>query len=226
MLYFILLIIFGLLPAVFGQEAILACMQRVSNSEASCYLNRYPDLKAAFGDDLNKAKRHWCQFGSQAEKRDKTCHGMLRASTQTVTKSHGQAPTDQWVTREAVMDRAYVWVDARVPYSQKLKTDGYRQDCSGFISYAWGTSSSSGGLTTRNIADVCTRIYDKKDMKAGDIFLGPTHVVLFGGWKDKYMDKYVQLAETQTGDVCRESEGSWKWRMANGYVPYRYNFIL
>jgi len=123
------------------------------------------------------------------------------------------------------MDRAYVWVDARVPYSQKLKTDGYRQDCSGFISYAWGTSSSSGGLTTRNIANVCTRIYDKKEMKAGDIFLSSTHVVLFGGWKDKYMDKYVQLAEYQTGDVCRESEGSWKWRMANGYVPYRYNFI-
>ena len=240
MLGVLLIFLAGCLVALGQEKAILACIARVSDKEAACYLHRYPDLKAAYGDNLAKAKRHWCVYGSSAaENRDKACPviqraasppaplpAALRGSTQTtVTRSQGRAPKDPWVTRDWVMDRAYVWVDARVPYSQKLTTDGYRQDCSGFISYAWGLSTSGGGRTTRNIAQVCTEIYDKKEMKVGDILLGPGHVLMFAGWKDKRMEIFYQLAEHKPGDVCRESETSWKWYMANSYVPYRYNFV-
>ena len=37
-----------------------------------CYLNNYPDLKAQFGDDVDKAKNHWYQDG-QREGRDCSC---------------------------------------------------------------------------------------------------------------------------------------------------------
>jgi len=233
----LLILLVGCCVALGQEKAILACIKRVTDKEAFCYLNRYPDLKAAFGDSLTKAKRHWCEFGSTAkENRDKACHdgqsmpaplpAALRGSTQTtVTRSQGRAPKDTWVTRDWVMDRAYVWVDARVPYSQQLTRDGYRQDCSGFISYAWGLSTSGGGRTTKNIAQVCTRIYDKKEMQVGDILLGPGHVLMFGGWKDKSMEIFYQLAEKQPGDVCREWETSWKWHIDHSFVPYRYNFI-
>jgi len=62
-------------------------------------------------------------------------------------------------------------------------------------------------------------------MQVGDILLGPGHVLMFGGWKDKRMEIFYQLAEKQPGDVCREWETSWKWHIDHSFVPYRYNFI-
>ena len=38
------------------------------------------------------------------------------------------------ITREQIMSRAQVWVDQKVPYSQTQTKDGYRQDCSGYVS--------------------------------------------------------------------------------------------
>ena len=40
---------------------------------------------------------------------------------------------------EQVLKRASLWVDATppVPYSIDATRDGYRTDCSGFVSYAW-----------------------------------------------------------------------------------------
>jgi hypothetical protein len=35
------------------------------------------------------------------------------------------------ITRDQIMQRAQVWVDQKVPYSQTATKDGYRQDCSG-----------------------------------------------------------------------------------------------
>jgi hypothetical protein len=35
------------------------CDKDLTDEEASCYLERYPDLKDFFGDDLRKAKQHW-----------------------------------------------------------------------------------------------------------------------------------------------------------------------
>ena len=33
------------------------------------------------------------------------------------------------ITRDQIMQRAQVWVDEAVPYSQTATTNGYRQDC-------------------------------------------------------------------------------------------------
>ena len=42
------------------------------NSKAKCYLSRYPDLRLAFGSDLDAAKSHWTNHGLN-ENRDKSC---------------------------------------------------------------------------------------------------------------------------------------------------------
>ena len=39
------------------------CKSSVSDKQAICYLNRYSDLKNAYGNDLEKAKRHWKYYG-------------------------------------------------------------------------------------------------------------------------------------------------------------------
>ena len=42
------------------------------NSKTKCYLSRYPDLRLAFGNDLNAAKSHWTTNGL-SENRNKSC---------------------------------------------------------------------------------------------------------------------------------------------------------
>ena len=68
------------------------------------------------------------------------------------------------ITRDQIMQRAQVWVDQKVPYSQTATKDGYRQDCSGYVSYCWASSTSGGGHWTGNMQEICTKI-SKADMK-------------------------------------------------------------
>ena len=135
----------------------------------------------------------------------------------------GQNLTASPITRDQIMQRAQVWVDKKVPYSQTATTDGYRQDCSGYVSYCWASSTSGGGHVTSNMQEICTKI-SKTDMKKGDAILKPsTHVLLFGGWIDS--DAFYEYAEHQTGDVCRKSTGSYNYFATNGYFPCRYNLV-
>lgn len=48
------------------------CKSSVSDKQAECYLNRYADLKTAYGSNLEEAKRHWKYFGC-LEKRKLSC---------------------------------------------------------------------------------------------------------------------------------------------------------
>ena len=59
------------------------------------------------------------------------------------------------ITRDQIMSRAQVWVDQKVPYSQSQTKDGYRQDCSGYVSYSWASSTSGGGHVTSNMQEIC-----------------------------------------------------------------------
>lgn len=101
------------------------------------------------------------------------------------------------ITRDQIMQRAQVWVDDKVPYSQTATKDGYRQDCSGYVSYCWASSTSGGGHVTSNMQEICTKIA-KEDFKKGDAILKPSqHVLLFGGWIDS--DAFYEYAEHQSG---------------------------
>ena len=127
------------------------------------------------------------------------------------------------ITRDQIMQRAQVWVDEKVPYSQTATTNGYRQDCSGYVSYCWASSTSGGGHVTSNMQEICTKI-GKNDLKKGDAILKPSqHVLLFGGWIDS--DAFYEYAEHQSGDVCRKSTGYYSYFSSNGYFPCRYNLV-
>ena len=39
-----------------------------------------------------------------------------------------------------------------------------RQDCSGYVSYCWASSTSGGGHVTSNMQEICTKI-GKNDLK-------------------------------------------------------------
>ena len=35
----------------------------LNNAQANCYVNRYPDLRKDFGNNMNAIKRHWNLYG-------------------------------------------------------------------------------------------------------------------------------------------------------------------
>ncbi|AJE82773.1 hypothetical protein SLNWT_2397 [Streptomyces albus] len=129
-------------------------------------------------------------------------------------------------TRAAILDRARRWVAAEVPYSMgEFHRDGYRQDCSGFVSMVWqlGTNVGTGGL-----ARYGTRIA-REDLEPGDILLfhNPadpekgSHVTVFGGWSDSSHRSYLAYEQTRPHTLARKTPYPY-WSHAEDYVPYRY----
>ncbi|MFF8730302.1 peptidoglycan-binding protein [Streptomyces sp. NPDC015171] len=132
-------------------------------------------------------------------------------------------------TRTDIIKRAKVWVAAKVPYSmEKFWSDGYRQDCSGYVSMAWGLPNNEW---TGSLGQFGTKI-TKEDLQPGDILLyhnpdNPekgSHVVIFGGWTD-YTHTYYTVYE-QTPPHARSQTTPYPyWSNTGKYVPYRYKGV-
>ncbi|MFI1170411.1 peptidoglycan-binding protein [Streptomyces melanogenes] len=133
------------------------------------------------------------------------------------------------ISRSEVLRRAQSWVNQQVPYSMgRYWSDGYRQDCSGFVSMAWGLGSSQ---TTWTLPGFATRI-SKGQLKPGDILVrnntaspqSGSHVVLFGGWADASRTHYIAYEQTRPHTKKRKTPYTY-WNHSGSYVPYRYNGI-
>ena len=86
-----------------------------------------------------------------------------------------------------ILQRAKAWVDARVPYNQRNTYDGYRMDCSGFISMAWELARP--GFVTGDLPH--TVVSSPDDLRPGDAInnkqLGNNgHVVMFVEWSGNW----------------------------------------
>ncbi|MGK9459425.1 peptidoglycan-binding protein [Streptomyces sp. G6] len=139
----------------------------------------------------------------------------------------GTAPAA--ITRTEIIERAQTWVTAKVPYSMTAYwSDGYRQDCSGYVSMAWKlpTNEWTGSLGT--FADRIT----KEELQPGDILLfhnaadpqKGSHVVIFGGWTDSTHTSY--LAYEQTPPHTRKQSTPYAyWSDSAKYLPYRYKGV-
>ncbi|MEU5100031.1 peptidoglycan-binding protein [Streptomyces sp. NPDC020996] len=132
-------------------------------------------------------------------------------------------------TRTEIINRAKAWVAAQVPYSMSdYWSDGYRQDCSGFVSMAW---SLPGNEWTGSLGKYGERI-SKEELQPGDILLfhnpdNPekgSHVVLFGGWTDSTHTSYVAYEETPPHARRRATPYAYSSN-SDRYVPYRYRGI-
>ncbi|MGY5123275.1 hypothetical protein [Streptomyces nigrescens] len=112
-------------------------------------------------------------------------------------------------SREEMLNRAATWLTAnngaQVPYSQaKVWKDGYRQDCSGYVSMALGLptpgTNTVGLATNRGI----TRPISVGELKPGDLLIDASgdnntrHVVIFEKWNNDAHSSYT--AYEQRGD--------------------------
>ncbi|MFI5549926.1 peptidoglycan-binding protein [Streptomyces sp. NPDC051738] len=133
-------------------------------------------------------------------------------------------------TRAEIIKRAKKWVSAKVPYSMsRYWSDGYRQDCSGFVSMAW---KLPGNEWTGSLDQYGVRIA-REDLQPGDILLfhNPddprrgSHVVIFGGWTDYRHTHYVAYESTRP-HARRLTIPFAYWSHSDRYVAYRYKGLV
>ncbi|MFH0519647.1 peptidoglycan-binding protein [Streptomyces sp. M41] len=129
-------------------------------------------------------------------------------------------------TRAEIIKRAKKWVAAKVPYSMsRYWSDGYRQDCSGFVSMAWNLP---GNEWTGSLHQYGVRIA-REDLQPGDILLfhNPadpekgSHVVIFGGWTDYTHSHYVAYESTRPHARRLVTPYAY-WSHSDRYLAYRY----
>ncbi|MFJ7065445.1 peptidoglycan-binding protein [Streptomyces sp. NPDC101115] len=133
-------------------------------------------------------------------------------------------------TRAEIINRAKTWVAAGVPYSmERYWSDGYRQDCSGYISMAWNLRSNEW---TGSLDRFAERI-DRTELQPGDILLfhnpaNPTrgsHVTIFGGWTDYTHTSYVAYEQTKPRTRKQATPLAY-WENSDRYVAYRYKGVI
>ncbi|MFE7034366.1 peptidoglycan-binding protein [Streptomyces sp. NPDC057621] len=129
-------------------------------------------------------------------------------------------------TRAEIINRAREWVAAQVPYNMGAYwSDGYRQDCSGFVSMAWNLG---GNEWTGSLDKYGVRVA-RSDLQPGDILLfhNPSdpekgsHVVIFGGWTDYTQSQYIAYELTRP-HARRQATPYAYWSNSDRYLAYRY----
>lgn len=101
------------------------------------------------------------------------------------------------IARSTIVARGQDWVDKKVPYNQGGTHDGYRTDCSGFVSMCWELSKP--GLTTQTMHTVASNI-NKDQLAPGDALnCDSEHIILFAGWADGAKTHFVGMEETKPG---------------------------
>ncbi|MCX5375185.1 hypothetical protein [Streptomyces sp. NBC_00091] len=135
------------------------------------------------------------------------------------------------ISRAQVLERAKTWLTANkgrpVPYSQtKYWKDGYRQDCSGYVSMALGLRTP-GPNTVALKNDGFTRRIAMKDLAPGDLVIKADsnsadyrHVVIFDGWADGAHTVYKSY-EQAGGVGTRWKQHSYGVNGRDGYHAYR-----
>ncbi len=148
------------------------------------------------------------------------------------------SPASAAMSRSLVMARAQHWVDLVIPYSQTTYRDldgrivgygqGYRTDCSGFVSMSWNTFMP--GYSTRTLSQTATQI-TKEALQPGDALVAYNyHAVIFGGWADAGRTTFYEYqmgSEVSPGDgtgMRIETYPGWS-PPESPYVPYRLNGI-
>lgn len=154
-----------------------------------------------------------------------TADAYREATADLVTTSTAATPD-----RQEILARAASWLGADgqgVPYSMSAYHDGWRTDCSGYVSMAWNLRTDQGdkiNATTVTLDSTHAVPIARSQLQPGDLILKPAaggdgHAVLFERWDADpgYYWAYEQAGST--GTVHRRIR--YPYGGAPGYAPYR-----
>ncbi|MFH8983915.1 C40 family peptidase [Streptomyces varsoviensis] len=96
--------------------------------------------------------------------------------------------------RSEALARAQSWVGKGLPYNMDGSYQGYRTDCSGFVSMAWGIAKP-GQATNTFVPNGVAHWITKAELKPGDALNNPNpgkygHITLFEKWADSSQSSY------------------------------------
>lgn len=141
----------------------------------------------------------------------------------TIADVHAQAAA---VGRDHIVDRGIWWLGAGVTYNRDGYHDGYRRDCSGFVSMAWEYTAnpSTAYFPPFVTGKYAVELGSIDDLAPGDAlnktFRNPYgHVMLFAGWASQDHSQLYLIHAYSTGkpvaliQVSRASLGD--------YIPIR-----
>lgn len=131
--------------------------------------------------------------------------------------------------RQQIMSNMEARVRRKIGYSQSAYTDGYRDDCSGSVSAAWGLSKPGTNCIGLMGSSVSHRI-TKDELEPGDAMIADDHVVLFGGWANSAHTEYYALeddgSDGTVAHVIPYPYWSHDGKTDGGtYEPYRKNGV-
>lgn len=125
-------------------------------------------------------------------------------------------------TNSEIIANADTWLYPPVWYSQSSYYNGYRQDCSGYVSMAWQLGTSA---TTWSIPNYSFEI-SKDDLSPGDILLNiDEHVLIFNGWANDARTQYWAYEQTPPQTIYHVVAYPY-WEGYGVYVPYRFNGVI
>ncbi|MEV7886328.1 hypothetical protein ACWD3I_09910 [Streptomyces sp. NPDC002817] len=128
--------------------------------------------------------------------------GPVTPVTGSASDSRAAAVASPAITRDEVIRRAKSWVGIGLDYNQSGYYQGWRTDCSGYVSMAWNLGSS---LTTNTFIPEDVAEWSTKDsLKTGDVLLNEAsgssgHVALFDSWTDSTHTEYMGYEFTGSG---------------------------
>lgn len=125
--------------------------------------------------------------------------------------------------REAI-ERGFEWYDDRVPYSQSRSHEGYRTDCSGFVSMCWKTGTSYttasfiGGAASSTLGS-----YNSLQPADALVYRSGSHghIVLFLGWNDTAHTSACVLEQASTASDMQFRARSSASLRASGFRAIR-----
>ncbi|HWC22225.1 MAG TPA: peptidase inhibitor family I36 protein [Flexivirga sp.] len=154
--------------------------------------------------------------------------GNLNSTLKNNDASHHIGAISGTVTGATVISRAKVWVDAGVPYSQTHYYQGYREDCSGYVSMAWGLAKP--GTTTSAMPNYGKYI-TKSALRTGDVLLNSNvgsqgHVVIFQKWANTAHTSYWAYEESGSHGAVHRINPYPYYSGYGTFKPFHYSKLV
>jgi hypothetical protein len=127
--------------------------------------------------------------------------------------------------RRTAIERGFTWYDAQVSYSQTSNYQGYRTDCSGFVSMCWELGQSYTTADFINDNGEWTSLGSFDEMLPADAMVyrsgGKGHIVMFLGWNDASKTEACVLEQASTAEDMQFRARTTDSLSSSGYHAIR-----